>query len=182
MATDRKLIDYLPQFLQVFREIATIMEVEQFEIDHLNNEIEDALSDQFILHLTEKGAKRWETMLGISPKDTDTLEERRFRILTKQSIDTPYTLRKLEQVLTTLCGADGYLVKVGANEHHVEVKLAVGKHNNYSEVETILNKMIPANLTSHIELMYNPHRILSQFTHAQLSAYTHDQLRNEVLN
>lgn len=181
MATDRKLIDYLPQFLQVFREMATIMEVEQFEIDHLNTEIEDALSDQFILHLTEKGAKRWETMLGISPKDTDTLEERRFRILTKQSIDTPYTLRKLEQVLTTLCGADGYFVKVGANEHHVEVKLAVGNHNNYSEVENILNKMIPANMTQHIELMHNAHTTLSRFTHAQLSAYNHYHLRNEVV-
>jgi hypothetical protein len=181
MATDRKLIDYLPHFMQVFREMATIMETEQFEIDRLWMEVENAFSDQFILELTENGAKRWESMLGISPKDTDTLEERRFRILTKLNQELPYTLRKLEQVLTNLCGAEGYFIEVISNEHHIEVKLAVGNHNNYSEVENILNKMIPANMTRHIELMYNTHAILSQFTHAQLSAYNHYQLRNEVM-
>ena len=180
MATDRKLIDYLPPFVQTFKQIASIVETEQFEFDSSNTEVENALADQFILELTENGARRWEAMLGISPKDTDTIEERRFRILTKQSADTPYTLRKLEQVLTNLCGADGFLIELRPN-YHIEVKLAVGNHNNYSEVENILKKMIPANMTSHIELMYNSHSNLSQMTHAQLSAYTHDQVRNEVL-
>jgi uncharacterized protein YmfQ (DUF2313 family) len=181
MATDRKLINYLPQFMQVFREIATIMETEQFEIDRLWMEAENALADQFLLEATVNGVKRWESMLGISPKDTDTLDERRFRILTKLNQELPYTLRKLEQVLTNLCGVKGYVIELTAKEHHIKVKLAVGNHNNYSEVENILNKMIPANMTRNIELMYNTNAILSQFTHAQLSAYTHDQLRNEVV-
>ena len=182
MATDRKLINYLPHFLQEFREMLSIMGTEQSEIDCLNGEIENALADQFILYLTENGVRRWESILGISPKDTDTLEERRFRILTKQSQETPYTLRKLEQVLTNLCGADGYRIELTPGNYHIEVKLAVGNHNNYSEVENILNKMIPANMTQHIDLMYNSYSALSKLAHAQLSAYTHDQLRNEVLN
>lgn len=182
MATDRKLIDYLPPFMQEYREMAVLMDTQQFEIDRLWTETDNGLSDQFILELTKNGAKRWESMLEISPKDTDTLEERRFRILTKLNQELPYTLRKLEQALTNLCGKDGFSIEIQAAEYHIEVKLAVGNHNNYSEVENILKKMIPANLTQHIELMYNPHRVLSRFTHGQLSAYTHDQLRNEVLN
>lgn len=182
MATDRKLINYLPPIVQEFREMSHIMETEQVEIDSLNKEGENALADQFLSELTINGVKRWESMLGISPKDTDTLKERRFRILTKHNQDTPYTLRKLEQMLTNLCGVGGYFIELTPNDHHIEVKLAVGNHNNYSEVETILNKMIPANMTRHVELMHNPHRILSQLTHAQLSTLTHDQLRNEVMN
>ena len=182
MATDRKLIDYLPHFLQDFRELSHIMGTEQVEIDSLNKETENALADQFIMDLTINGAKRWESMLGISPKDTDTLNERRFRILTKQSTEVPYTLRKLEHMLTNLCGVGGYRIELIPNNYHITVKLAVGNHNNYSEVETILNKMIPANMTKRIELMYNTYDMLSQLTHAQLSAFTHDQLRNEVLN
>jgi hypothetical protein len=182
MATDRKLIDYLPHFMQVYREMATIMETEQFEIDRLWLEAENALADQFLLEATENGVKRWETVLGISPKDTDTLEERRFRILTKLNQELPYTLRKLEQSLITLCGAEGYSIELNASEYHLEVKLALGNHNNYGEVENLMNKMIPANMTRHIELMYNTNTILSQFTHAQLSAYTHNRMRNEVFN
>lgn len=181
MATDRKLIDYLPHFMQVFREMATIMETEQFEIDRLWLEAENALADQFILEATNHGVRRWESMLGISPKDTDTLDERKFRILTKLNQELPYTLRKLEQVLTNLCGADGYSIELTAAEYHIEVKLAVGNHSNYSEVETLLNKMIPANMTQYIKLMYNKYELVSQFSHAQLAAYTHEQIRNEVL-
>jgi hypothetical protein len=182
MAIDRKLINYLPPFMQEYREIAVIMETEQVEIDKLWTESDNALMDQFILDATENGVKRWESMLGISPKGTDTLDERKFRILTKLNQELPYTIRKLEQALSNLCGEDGYSIELKAAEYHIQVKLAVGNHKNYSEVENILKKMIPANLTQYIELMYNTNSMLTQFTHAQLSAYTHEQLRNEVFN
>ena len=181
MATDRKLINYLPQFMQEYREMATIMETEQFEIDRLWLEAENALADQFLLEATENGVMRWESMLGISPKDTDTLNERRFRILTKLNQELPYTLRKLERVLANLCGEDGFSIEVQAAEYNVEVKLAVGNHNNYSEVETLLNKMIPANMTRYIKLMYNSYATVGKFKHSRLTAYTHEQIRNEVL-
>ena len=181
MAIDRKLIEYLPYFMQEYREMATIMETEQFEVDRLWLEAENALVDQFLLEATVNGVKRWESMLGISPKDTDTLDERRFRILTKLNQELPYTLRKLEQVLTNLCGANGFSIEVTAAEYHIEVKLAVGNHNNYSEVETLLNKMIPANMTQYIRLMYNKYETVAQFAHSRLATYTHKEIRNEVL-
>ena len=180
MATDRKLIDYLPPFLQEYRELIAITQTEQVEIDNLRDSAENTLNDQFILAATESGVIRWETMLDISPKGTDTIDERKFRILAKMNQELPYTLRKLEHMLTNLCGVGGFNIEVNAAEYHVEVKLAVGNHNNYSEVESILNKMIPANMTRHVELMYNPYKTFSPFTHAQLVTYTHERLRNEV--
>lgn len=182
MATDRKLINYLPLFMQEYFEMQKIMETEQVEIDRLWLEAENALADQFILEATENGVKRWESTLGISPKGTDTLDERKFRILTKLNQELPYTLRKLMQVLTNLCGADGYSVEVNAAEYHIEVKLAVSNASNYLEVEKVLNKMIPANMTQYIRIMYNQNTVLAQFTHAELSAYTHEQLRSEVFD
>lgn len=180
MVTDRKLIDYLPQFMQGYREMATIMETEQFEIDRLWLEAENALSDQFILEATENGVKRWESMLGISPKDTDTLDERKFRILTKLNQELPYTLRKLEQALTNLCGNGMFSVDVSAAEYHVEIKLGLVNKNSYQEVVDVLKKMIPANMTQWVQIMYNNHNVLTQFTHGKMTAYTHEQLRSEV--
>jgi hypothetical protein len=182
MATDRKLIDYLPHFMQGYRELATIMETEQFEIDRLWLEAENALADQFILEATVNGVKRWESMLGISPKDTDTLDERKFRILTKLNQELPYTLRKLEQALTNLCGNKMFSIEVTAAEYHVEIKLGLLNKNNYQEVVDVLKKMIPANMTQWVQIMYNNHNVLARFTHAEMTAYTHEQLRNEVFN
>jgi endonuclease III len=181
MATDRKLIDYLPHFTQVYREMATIMEAEQTEIDRLWMEAENALADQFILEATENGVKRWESMLGISSKDTDSLDARKFRILTKLNQELPYTLRKLEQALTNLCGVGNYSVKVTAAEYHIEVKLALTNEDNYQEVEKLLRKMVPANMTQYIQIMYNRHNIWMTYTHSQLAAYTHERLKREVV-
>lgn len=180
MATDRKLINYLPHFMQVYREIATIMETEQVEVDRLWSEVENALSDQFILEATEHGVKRWESMFGISPKDTDTLDERKFRILTNLNQELPYTVRKLEQALTTLCGVGNYSVEVKSAEYHVEVTLGIANRSNYEEVVNVMKKMIPANMTYAVQIMFNKNNVLSKFTHAEMTAYTHEQLRSEV--
>lgn len=182
MATDRKLIDYLPHFMRDYREIESIMNAEQVEIDSFHDGIENALADQFILEVTENGVKRWESLIGISPKDTDTLDERKFRILTKVNQDLPYTLRKLEQALITLCGNNMFSIEVNASEYHIEIRLGLINKNNYQEIVDVLKKMIPANMTQWVQIMYNNYSMLTKFTHAEMNAYTHEQLRNEVFN
>ena len=182
MATDRFLIDYLPQYMQDYMEIANIMGTEQPEIDKLWGSIEAAFSDQFIMDASAYGVARWESMLKISPKDTDTLDERKFRILSRLNQELPYTMNRLKEVLTNLCGADGFTIELYENQYHIEIKLAVGNGNNYGEVQNLLNKMIPANMTQYIQVMYNTHFALKNLTHRYLSAFTHDQVRNEVFD
>ena len=52
MATDRFLIDYLPQYMQDYMEIANIMGTEQPEIDKLWGSIEAAFSSLILIALT----------------------------------------------------------------------------------------------------------------------------------
>lgn len=182
MATDRKLINYLPLFMQDYFEMQKITDAQQTEVDRLWLEIENGLADQFVMDATENGVKRWEHILGISPKDTDTLDERKFRILAKLNQELPYTLRKLQESLTNLCGVDGYAIELNAAQYHIQVKLALSNENNYQEVVDLLSKMIPANMTQFVQVMYNTHSIVSQFTHGELSVYTHDQIRRDTLD
>lgn len=180
MVNDRKLIEYLPPFMQEYVEIQNIMEAEQPEIDLMWESSENALSDQFILEATEHGVKRWERMLNIAPKDTDNLDERKFRILTRLNQELPYTITKLEEALTTLCGAGEYSIDLQSGQYHIEVKLALDNQKNYQAVVDLLTKMIPANMTQFVQILYNPHMTFNQMTHAQLAAYKHDQLRKDV--
>ena len=177
---DRKLIDYLPHFMREYGEIKTVTETEQVEVDRLWVAIENAFLDQYIPDATENGVGRWESMLGVSPKDTDTLDVRKFRILTKLNQELPYTTRKLEQALTNLCGVGGYSLNVNFNDFYVEVHLALENEGSYVEVENLLAKMIPANMLTYVKIMFNKHGVLTQFTHTQLAEFTHNQLRREV--
>ena len=181
MANNRFLIDYLPTYMQEYLEIKSIMETEHPEIDAIWSACERTLADQFIMDATEYGVMRWEDMLNISPKATDTLDERKFRILARLNRELPYTLTKMKESLTVLCGADGFVIDLQANKYHIDIKLAVGNHNNYDEVQKILNTMIPANMTQYISLMYNPHRAIKLLRHMDLRPITHENVRKEVL-
>lgn len=182
MATNRFLINYLPHYMQEYMEIKEIMKAEQPEIDALWSSVENAFADQYILDASEYGVMRWESMLEISPKDTDTLDERKFRILTRLNQELPYTLTKLKETLTALCGADGFSINLIAAQYHIEIKLAIGHHNNYQEVVSLLDKMIPANLTRYVRLMYNTNSEVGLYRHMDLAAYTHKFIRSEVLS
>ena len=182
MAINRLLIDYLPPYMQEYLEMQQVMNAEQPEFDFLWEAAENALLDQFIMDATEYGVMRWEKMLDITPKDTDTLDERKFRILTRLNQELPYTMTKLKESLTTLCGADGFSIDLQANLYHIEIKLAIGHHGNYQEVVDLLTKMIPANMTQYIKLMFNTHEMVGLYRHMDLAAYTHKQIRSEVLN
>lgn len=179
--SDRPLINYLPPYMQEYLEIKAIMAAEQPEIDSLWSSVEQTMADQFIMDSTEYGVMRWESMLKISPKATDTLDERKFRILTRLNQELPYTLIRLRETLTTLCGADGFVIELEANKYHITIKLGVGNHSKYTEVQNLLKQMIPANLTQYIDILYNTQQMASLCRHMDLAAYTHTQVRNEVL-
>ena len=193
MAIDRKLINYLPHFMQEYVEMQEIMNAEQPEVDRLWLEVDNVLADQFllkeddgfanqfILEPTENGVTRWESMLGISPKDTDSLNERGFRILTKLNQELPYTLRKLEQALSNLCGNDMFSIELRAAEYHIEIKLGLSNQNSYQEVSNLLRKMVPANMTQWVQIMYNRHETWAAYTHSNMARYTHERLKKEVV-
>ena len=182
MANNRHLIDYLPPYMQEYLEIKAILQAEQPEIDALWSSVEKTFADQFIVDATEYGVMRWESMLNISPKATDTLDERKFRILTRLNQKLPYTLTRLREILTTLCGNDGFVIELQANQYHITIKLGVGNHNNYQAVNDLLYNMIPANMTRYVSLLYNTHQMVGLCRHMDLAAFTHKEVRSEVLN
>lgn len=181
MANDRYLLDYLPPYMQEYLEMKAILQAEQPEIDALWSSVETAFANQYIMDATEYGVKRWETMLHISPKATETLDERKFRILTRLNQKLPYTLVRLREMLTSLCGEDGFTIDLQADQYHITIKLGVGNHNNYQAVNELLANMIPANMTQAISILYNTHDALAEFTHQYLSQFTHEHIRKEVL-
>lgn len=181
MESERLLIDYLPPFVQEYHEIKQITDSEQPEIDGLWVSCRNALDDVFVSYATENGVKRWEKIVGITPKNTDTLDERKFRILTKMNQELPYTITKLKESLTVLCGEDGFEIDLQPSNYHIRVKLALNNKNNYQDVVDLLTKIIPANLTQEVKIMYNGYGTLENLTHDELSSYNHEQLRNEVL-
>ena len=161
----------------VYKEIKAIMEAEQPEFEIVWPQAENVLNNQFVSDSSSIGIERMEKII---PKDTDTQDERKFRILVKLNEQLPYTLPVLEQQLKRMCGENGYRLILSADKYLLNVKLALGNENNYQDVCDMLRRVVPANMVIFVS-MFNTHEILSHYTHAQLAAYTQKQVREEVL-
>lgn len=177
---ERKLLDYLPPFVQKFKEMAAIMETEQPEFELAWQNAENTLADQFVITATINGIKRWEKIYGIVPKATDTLDERRFVILSKMNEQPPYTMAALENVLNALCGEDGYTLYMNYDAYELTVKLAVNNEKNFTAVVDLLDRLLPANIIRNVS-MFNTYDMLSKFTYEQLEQFTYDEIRKNIL-
>ena len=177
---ERKLIDYLPQCIQDFQEVKAIMNAEQFYIEKVWTDSQDVMNEQFIVDATENGVKRLESILNITPKITSTLDERKFNIQAKLNEQLPYTMKSLENMMTSLCGENGYKLKLDPGNYELIVKLALFNVNNIESVSILLDKMLPANIMKNVSA-FNNHKLLKEFTHEQLTAFTHKELVEAIL-
>ena len=64
-------------------------------------------------------------------------------------------------------------------DYTLSVKLGLSAKSNYSDVVTLLDRVIPANILAEVSLLYNKYSMLHPYTHAQLKLHTHEGLRTE---
>lgn len=179
---DRKLKNYLPPVFKQFREFLATIEGEQPQVERLYESTAEALEQQFLHSAGDYGLSRWETSLGIIPKASESLEERRFRLLAHMGSQLPYTHRKLEARLEQLCGTGKYSVDINCTECTIKVYVALSAESSYRVVADLLKKMIPANMEVMLSLKYNQHMQFIGMTHSEMAAYTYGAIRNEVFS
>ena len=178
---ERQLIDYIPPFLRNVREYkAILVDGAQPEVVMTWKALDDALNDQFILDASEPSIARWEGILGIVPKATFTLEDRKFTILTKMNEQVPFTMATLNEQLKHLCGEDGYSISLDNTNYTLKVQVALTAKNNFDDVNVMLQRIVPANMVVVLTLKYNQNKMFVGYTHEQLKAFTHYDLRNGV--
>lgn len=145
-----QLENYLPPVLQNVRELQQITATEDAELNHMNQCIEDALADAYLNDMTLNGIKRWESMLHIAP--AGTLDDRRKAIIIRLNEMLPYTIRRLRQMLASICGDDGYSVAVDG--YTLTVRLpALSYHVAWAVYDT-LARVVPANMQNIIRLVF----------------------------
>lgn len=181
MWLDRKLIDYLPPVLQQTREMQAVMEGEQPAVAGLWDAWKTVLDALFVRYANEQGLARWERMLGIRPRGTDSMEVRRVAILARLNEQLPFTERTLRLMLDGVCGPGGYTLEIIYREYRVFVRVHLWEKRAMDEAAALLGRVVPANMVIDLGLRYNTHRMLRPRLHRMLRGTTHRALREEVL-
>lgn len=178
---DRKLLDYLPDALRPYRELRAITAGQQVLFEDLWQSLNRALDNQFLVTADDYALGRWEGILGIYPRGTETLDERRARIMARLCEQLPFTLRTLRSQLEALCGAGGFTIELFSGNNALRVRAPLVFRHYKEDMEQLLKRVVPSAIWIDFDLERNPHRKLGAFTHASLAQYTHDDLENEVI-
>lgn len=177
----KKLQDYLPPVLLKTYEFPLLCDTEQPEFDRLAEAADAVLDAQFLSTAGEYAIQRYEKIFGALPQDTDTLDERRFKVLTKINTQLPFSVRRLRQQLATLCGEDGYKLEVGGGKYTLSVKVALTAKRNQQAVEELLADIVPANMVCTTSLLYNTWEQIKRLTWGELKKLTWREIKEEVL-
>ena len=176
------LREYLPEVLKDVQEMRAIMEAEAPEVQAIWDACEDCMNDQFIMEATENGVARREKMLKITPFATDTLDDRKLRLLSRYNENIPYTRKSLETLLESLCGADGYILTITTATFTVNVRIALTAKKQEAIIAETLERILPYNMVFNVELLYNTWLEVKPYKWSKITALTWKDLKEGDLS
>lgn len=181
----KKLIDYLPPFIQQFIEMQKIMEAANISTDEIDRNIEGTWNNAFILDADEIGISKYEEFLSIAPLPSDTLEDRRLRVLTAWNTDNKFTLNTLKRRLEQRCGKDNYKICEDTDLINYFIHIAINSNNiSIPILKDYLEVWLPANLQRYYEFDFKDKKeafyaFISVFRN--LSSYRTEEISSENL-
>lgn len=143
---ERKLIDYLPYVVQDFKEFQGITTGEQPEFELVWDAHEQVFNNQFIDTMDDYGLSRWEAMLKITPKGTDTLDTRRARIKTQLNNFVPYPIRVFAQMLTAIANGEPFTLTIEPGSYLLEIVTQWGASGQVEGLEYLIENIVPCNI------------------------------------
>jgi len=146
MSREINLIDYLPPFLQGYREMQAIMTAENPEFQAVSDEGQVVLDNTFILYCNEDGIARFERMLGIYPLPSDPLEARQSRVLTRWNDVVPYTLKSFLSKLASLQRNNNIQITIYNDQYKIKVVTHLEKQGQQDDLAYLFKTVLPCNL------------------------------------
>lgn len=169
---------YWPEFLQDNDKFNELDKAESPELEEVWQSFNDVDGNQFLETANEEGIARYEKMVGIISKASESLEMRRARLLNKFSTYTPYNRAWLKNRLDSVLGK-------GTHEHHIEddmltLKTSTDEIDSIKSLRKELRKDIPCTMDMSIGLVRTSHQPMYMGSVARVGKITTITPSNQV--
>jgi hypothetical protein len=146
MIQDVDLLSLLPPFLAEYKEIHAALSAENPEFRAIWKAADNVLSNEFIVTADAWGVSRFEKMLGIVPEKEADLEDRRAAVLMKYNMRSPYTIRRLQDILAEVVGETNYRVELTPEEYRLMIQILNQDFRLVGRIYQNVLPVIPANM------------------------------------
>lgn len=141
-----KIIKNYPHYERKVLEFQKIAQAEDFYLDDIELQRQKILMNQFVLTADSSGLSMFEQLYNIVPLSTDTLEDRRQRILLRIQLQPPYTLKFLLNQLDKIIGAGKYELTIDYDKYQIIISSAAENQLYAQEISIIMGKIKPCNM------------------------------------
>lgn len=142
-----KMKRYFPRFYDGYVEIDAIIDTEDKAFEEIGANFRRAINNQFIKLADETGISAYEVLFDvIADPSTETLEERRDRLLNRVSVIPYYTTIFLRNRLDSLIGAGLYNLIVDYDNYTLYLESAAENQLYYNEIAVLMSNIKPCNI------------------------------------
>lgn len=142
-----ELAKYVPRYYNGILEIDTIIDTENKEFEEMGIMFRKAICNQFIALADEDGIYAYEVVFGIEANpETETLEERRQRLLNRASVVPYYTTMFLRSRLDEMIGAGNYTLTIDYDTYTMTLESSAENQFWYNEVHIFVENIKPCNI------------------------------------
>jgi len=136
-----------PKIYDNVYEFKKLSDAENVLFEELCSLDEQAKYNQFILTCDELGIAKYEDFLNIVANPyTETLDERKARVINRLAMNAPFTTGYLRQKLDGIIGQGQYELSINYDSYTIYVKTASANQFWYQELRVTLNLIKPANM------------------------------------
>ena len=133
-----------PEIIVAIPDIKQIYDINDDQIFELNEAVEQLDNDIFFSSMGEERTARWEKILGITPPDNYSLEDRRIKVHLKVLEKVPYSYRVLKSKLNTILGEGTYALTI--NNNVLGFTCSVLEQDTFNNVIEMLEDIVPLNM------------------------------------
>lgn len=124
-----------------------ITSVENERVDLIDKDIAKIIDEAFIRDCDEYGIQKYENLVGVTPSASETLEERKERVLIRWNDFIPYTIRILIRKLNMCCGVNNYDISGSDLEnYYFRISTHLTMRGQVDEVSDMLERILPQNM------------------------------------
>lgn len=127
-------------------DIQNVMDTENIEFQELWDALCDCFNNIFVKYMTGYGLTKWESIYQLHVRATDTIEDRRKRVLAAFMGTRPYTLKKFREILDTVYGKGAVIPVIDGDKYLCTFHLEGVKTSQLDELTDFIEEILPKNL------------------------------------
>lgn len=138
--------DVFPEQLREMPEFRSLERAANRQIKKVDARIDEMRDNILISTARESGIADREKILGIVPLETDTLEERRYRVTLRWYDTYPYTEADLRERLDRLCGKENYRINIDKKNNALACMVPIESQKLVRETWDLLDEILSLNV------------------------------------